>query len=80
MNDVPIRTLVYQPITQLEFQATVKAWCLVTWFMDTNRDKWMSTLSQLKDRGAPEPVLQGTWEKGLEELDDEWHKWVIKTY
>jgi hypothetical protein len=79
-NDVPMRTLVMQPITQLEFAATVKAWCVVTWFMDTDRDRWLETLAQLRDGGRDEPVLQGLWGKGLEELDDEWHKFVIKTY
>jgi len=79
-SDTPMRTLVLQPITQLEFDATVKAWCLVTWFMDTDRDKWIETLDQLRDGGKDEPVLQGLWGKGLEELDDEWHRWVIKTY
>jgi hypothetical protein len=79
-NDVPLRTLIYQPITTLEFQATVKSWCILTWFMDKDRDKWMSTMEQLKDASKSEDVLQAVWEKGLEELDDDWHKWVIKTY
>lgn len=79
-SDTPMRTLVLQPITQLEFDATVKAWCVVTWFMDSDRDKWLETLAQLRDGGKDEPVLQGLWGKGLEELDDDWHRWVIKTY
>ena len=79
-NDVPLRTLVMQPITQLEFQASVKAWCIATWFMDSDRDKWMETLAQFRDGGKPEPVLEGLWGKGLEELDDAWHAWVKKTY
>ena len=79
-NDTPLRTLIYQPITQLEFPATVKAWCIVTWFMDKDRDAWLSMMDQLRDNGNSEAVLQGVWEKGLEELDDEWHRWVIKTY
>jgi len=79
-NDVPLRTLIYQPITQLEFQATVKAWCILTWFMDKDRDKWMETMNQLRDATKSEDVLQAVWEKGLEDLDDDWHKWVLKTY
>jgi hypothetical protein len=79
-SDVPMRTLILQPLTQLEFDATVKAWCVCTWFMDTDRDKWIETLSQLRDSAKGEPVLQGLWGKGLEELDDDWHRWVIKTY
>ena len=44
-SDTPMRTLLLQPITQLEFDATVKSWCVVTWFMDTDRDKWVDTLT-----------------------------------
>lgn len=79
-NDTPLRTLIYQPITQLEFPATVKAWCMCTWFMDTNRDKWISTLEQMREGMKSEDILQGVWEKGLEELDADWQKWAIKTY
>jgi tetratricopeptide (TPR) repeat protein len=79
-NDVPLRTLIYQPITQLEFPATVKAWCLCTWFMDTNRDKWISTLELMKAGSKSEDVLQSVWEKGLEDLEADWQKWALKTY
>lgn len=79
-NDVPLRTLIYQPITQLEFAATVKAWCMCTWFMDTNRDKWIETLQSMKSGMNSEDVLQSVWEKGLEELDATWQKWALKTY
>jgi tetratricopeptide (TPR) repeat protein len=79
-NDVPLRTLVNQPITQLQFDATVKAWCVVTWLMESDRDKFMQVLSQVGEQTKSEIVLQGLYEKGLEELDDAFHEHVRRTY
>ncbi len=80
-DDTALRTVVMQPITKLEFRDSVKAWSVTSWLMDLDRDKFMSMLDQLKDpRVKQENVIQGTYSKGLEELDDEWHKYVLKCY
>lgn len=78
--DAELRALVYIPIQTLEYAASVKAWGVITWMMDVDRDRWISTLEQLRSGMKDEDALQGVWEKGLEELDAEWRKWVVKTY
>ena len=70
-NDVPMRTLVNQRITELQFDATVKAWCVVTWLMEADRDTFMSVLGEIGGGTKSGVVLEGTYGKGLEELDDE---------
>lgn len=79
-NDVPMRTLVNQRITELQFDATVKAWCVVTWLMELDRDKFIEVLRQIGADTKSEVVLQGSYGKGLEELDDDFKKHVKKTY
>lgn len=79
-NDAPLRTLVNQRITELQFDATVKAWCVATWLMDLDRDRFIDVVRQIGDGAKSEDVLQSFYEKGLEELDDAFRKHVLKTY
>ncbi len=79
-NDVPLRTLVFTPITTLEFEATVKSWCVITWLMDKDRSKFMDVLRQLGAGSKPDDALQETYEQGIEELDAAWQKFALKTY
>ncbi|MCG3134689.1 MAG: hypothetical protein HMLKMBBP_02010 [Planctomycetes bacterium] len=79
-NDTPFRTLVKQRITELQFEATVKSWCMITWLMETDRDKFIDLLKLLETAKDGEQPVQSIYEKGLEQIDDEWRAFVRKTY
>lgn len=79
-NDTPLRTLVKQRITELQFEATVKAWCMITWLMETDRDRFIDLLRLLETSKDAEQPIQSLYEKGLEQIDDEWRAFVRKTY
>jgi hypothetical protein len=80
-NDTPLRTVVNKPLTQLDFSATIKAWSVITWLMDTDRTKFLEYFDQMKTNGKnQEAIMQGLWGKGLEELDEEWQAYVKRNY
>jgi hypothetical protein len=80
-NDTPLRSVTMLPITKLDFIDTVKSWSVASWLMDLDRAKFMSVLDQMLDRAVKqENVIQGTYGKGLEEIDEDWKKYVKKCY
>jgi hypothetical protein len=49
--------------------------------MDLDRDKFTSILDQMLDPAVKqENVIQGTYGKGYEDLDEEWHRHALKCY
>ncbi len=79
-SDVELRALVIKPITQLEFDATIKAWSVITWLMDTERDKFIELMDDLGGRSNHVNVLESAFEISLEELDQKWRKYVLRNY
>ena len=80
-NDTALRGVVMQPLTKLDFRDTVKAWGVASWLMDLDRDKFTSILDQMLDPNVKQDaVIQGTYGKGYEELDEDWHKFALKSY
>lgn len=80
-DDIPLRTLVNKTVAELEYEMTVKAWGLITWMMDTDRDRYHKFLDQHRSNYQNQiAILQGLFKKGLEEIDDDWHKFVIRNF
>jgi hypothetical protein len=80
-DDTPLRAVAMQPLTKLDFRDTVKAWGVATWLMDLDRDKFTSVLDQMLDRAVKQDnVIQGAYGKGYEELDEDWHRFALKSY
>jgi hypothetical protein len=80
-DDTPLRTISMIPLTKLQFTDTVKAWSVASWLMDLDRDKFTSVLDQMLDRSVKqENVFQGSYGKGWEAIDDDWHAYVKKAY
>jgi len=79
-SDVEMRALVVKPITQLEFEATIKAWSVISWMMDTERDKFIDLMDELGGRSNHINVLEGAFEIGIEELDTKWREYVLRNY
>lgn len=79
-NDVPFRTLVNKPITELDFEATVKSWSIITWLMDDDRDQFIELMSRLGGVKTQEPIIEEVYGKDLETLDAAWRRYVIRNY
>lgn len=80
-DDTALRTVIMVPLTKLDFQDTVKSWSVITYLMDLDRSKFIQMLDQMLDPAVKqENVIQGVWGKGLEDLDEDWHAHVKKTY
>jgi tetratricopeptide (TPR) repeat protein len=80
-DDTPLRAVAMQPLTKLDFRDTVKAWGVASWLMDLDRDKFTSVLDQMLDPAVKQDsVIQGAYGKGYEELDEDWHRFALKSY
>jgi len=80
-DDMPLRSLMMLPLTKLDLHATIKAWAFATWLMDVDRAKFTSVLDQMLDPAVKQDnVFQGEYGKGLEDLDEDWHKFALKCY
>ncbi len=80
-SDEALRSLVNKPLAKLEFEATVKSWGVITWMMDTDRDSFIRLLKALQENPSDqEEVIQKIYKKGLEELDEEWRRYVSRNF
>ena len=79
-GDVELRALVIKPITQLEFEATIKAWSVLSWMMDEDRDRTITLLGRLGGQSNHVGVLESAFEKSLEQIDKEWREYVLRNY
>ncbi len=78
--DIELRELVIKPITQLEFEATIKAWSVIQWMMDTDRDRFIALLDRLGGRGNHVRILESEFDKSLEDIDIAWREYVLRNY
>ena len=78
--DVEMRELVIKPITQLEFEATIKAWSVIQWMMDTDRDRFIGLLGRLGGQSNHVKVLESEFDRSLEDTDVEWREYVLRNY
>jgi len=80
-DDTPLRTISMIPLTKLQYIDTVKAWSVASWLMDLDREKFTSVLDQMLDRAVKQDVVfQGSYGKGWEGIEDDWHAYVKKAY
>lgn len=79
-RDVELRALLVKPITQLDYEASIKAWSVITWMMDEHRELFQEFMEQAGKNTAHDQLIQNTWGKGLEEIDSEWRAYVRRNY
>jgi hypothetical protein len=81
-DDLPLRALVLQKFSELGFPGTLKAWSLLDHWRADDPESFRALLPKL--RGDPGPAMEKALEahfgKGLEAIDDDWRRWVLRTY
>jgi hypothetical protein len=81
-DDLPLRTLVLQPISELGFQGTLKAWSTLDWWRREEPEALRALLAKFRGAkpDAAAAAIEAHFGKGLEEIDDAWRRWVLRTY
>ncbi len=75
--DPDLRMFFRVPISELQFQASVKAWSLITWLFDKHREKFLKWLEAVGHRGAKqEDAFREIFGWPLEQVDKEWREYV----
>lgn len=79
--DPDLRMFYGQPISELQYNASVKAWSMISWLFDKHREKFMKWL-ELVGRGgkSQEEAMKEVFGWSFEEIDIEWRKFVLETY
>ncbi len=78
--DIELRELVLKPVEELEFEATVKSWSIISWMMDTDRDKFIELVGELGGQDKHVGILEAWWGDGCEEIDKQWREYVLRNY
>ncbi len=78
--DLELRALVQKPLTQLEFDATIKAWAVISWMMDTDRDRFIELIGSLRGVTNHVKAIEQQYEMGMEELDQQWRTYALRNY
>ena len=83
--DVELRKIMGTPLATLDLQASVKAWGVISFLMDTRRDKFIDFLKRLKERKDPatepqEDVFQAVFGTSIEAIDTEWRAFALRAY
>jgi hypothetical protein len=81
-DDLPLRTLVLKKFDELGFAGTLKAWSTLDWWRNEDPDSLRSLLGKFRGQ-KPEDSAKAIEEhfgKALEDLDEDWRRWVLRTY
>lgn len=80
-GDPDVRMFHAQPISDLQFQASVKSWSMITWLFDKHREPFMKWLTAVGREGRKqEEALHEIFGWSFEELDKEWRDYVRENY
>ena len=80
-NDLELRTLLNRKLAVLELPHTVKAWALISWLMEKERDKFLTFMTELKKGEAKqEDLLQKIFGKSVEDIDKAWRAYAARAY
>lgn len=80
--DTELRAILLTPLATLRLPDSVKAWAVVTWFMEKEREKFIRFLRRVKDEPEldQEAVLQELFGKSIEDLDKEWRDYAHRAF
>ncbi len=79
-DDVPLRMLMATQLADLDFDASLKGWSVVSWLMQTDREHLLAALGRLRAGPDAPRVFEDVFGRSVEELDDAWRAWVKATY
>lgn len=82
-DDEELRKIVGTPLATLDLPSSVKAWGVISWLMDTRREKFLEFLKALRERKDPqtqEELLEKTFATSIEALDKEWRAFAVRAY
>lgn len=84
-NDTELRKIMSIPLATLDLPSSVKAWGVISFLMDTRREKFIEFLTALKARKDPaaepqEEIFQKVFGTSIEAVDAEWRAFVLRAY
>ncbi len=78
--DFDLRTICGLKLEQMKLPQAVKAWGLISWFFDHNKEKFMAWMKDVAAGDSQEDAFQKHFEKTFEQLDAEWRDYVKENY
>lgn len=79
-DDVPLRTLVLQPFPELGFGAVMKGWSVLDSWRATDPESFRAFLALVRRAKDPAATIERHFGKDLETLDEDWRRYVLRTY
>ncbi len=80
--DTELRKVLMTPLATLQLPDSVKAWAVVTWLMDKQRDTFIEYLKLSRDDPDldQENALQDLFGKGIEDIDNAWRAYALRAF
>lgn len=82
-SDQELRTIVGLPLATLDLPSSVKAWGVVSYLMDTRREKFLEFLRAMSAKPASETqeqVFERVFGTSMEAVDKEWRAYAVRAY
>ena len=78
--DFDLRTIAGLKLEQMKLPQAVKAWGLITWFFDHDKEKFMAWMKDVAAGDPQETAFKAHFGKTFEQLDAEWRDYVRENY
>jgi hypothetical protein len=82
-GDEELRKILNVPLATLDLPSSVKAWGVVSFLMDTRREKFIELMKALGAKPASETVesvFERVFATSVEALDKEWRAYAVRAY
>jgi hypothetical protein len=79
-DDLPLRTLVSQPFPELGFAGVMKAWSVLDWLRTDDPASFRALLPKFRTSKDGTAAIESHFGRGLEALDEEWRRYVVRSY
>ncbi len=79
-DDFNLRQIIGLKLTGMKQPQAVKAWALITWFFDHQKEPFMKWMGLVRDGMGQEEAFQECFGKKPEDLDKEWREYVLENY
>lgn len=84
-DDKELRAIMGTPLATLDLPQSVKAWGVITFLMDHEREKFLAFLAGVRDRKdtkkvTPEMVFEQALGRSIEQVDKEWRAYAVRAY
>lgn len=80
-DDAEFRKVMGTPLATLDLASSVKAWAVISWLMDTRREKFLVFLTALRDgKDAPTDAFERIFGTSVEAVDTEWRAYATRAY